>query len=633
MKKLIILALALGGLLLPTRGEAPRKPNIVLIMSDDHGYDDVGIRHETGGPSTPHLDRLASQSVEFTQFYAQPLCAPSRASLLTGREFLRTGVWGVHCGRTELNLDEVTLADTLKASGYKTGMFGKWHLASQYYAEDSPRAPWNRGFDDAFFLASLYDDEEPYGVLNGKFLGLEKAGERNSSEWICDLSIDFMKRHRNDPFFLYVPFSAIHAPWNARDQYVQPYLDRGISRPLATLWGYISMLDEYAGRVIDAVDELGLRENTIVIFLSDNGAIPQTYGRIVKKMGRNRLNKEENRLRNPSGLREKKSTVFEGGTRVPAFFRFPKKWSPRTVDTPASICDIYPTLLDAADAKTLPTQRPLDGISLLPALAESGELPARDIFRSVPVQPWPWMKPQNFPWKMKNPEVKWECSDIKGSIAYENQALSLRRGDFKLVKRGPKVMLFNMADDAREKNDIAAQEPERVKSMGKAMRKTWHEIHDDPGSFPARYPLVGFDQTVNLYVNGSLDVLGNTRGEGDHVRVNFNEKGDGVILGLDVQSPGVYRATLTAGTNADGSTSPIRITAGSSELELTLSRTRKIDHTQNQRVYLKHYDEFELGELTFPRSGKQTLRLEITGPSTLIKSLHAIRLTRGEKTK
>ena len=613
--------------------QAAQQPNIVLIMSDDHGYDDVGIRHESGGPSTPNLDRLASQSVEFTQFYAQPLCAPSRASLLTGREFLRTGVWGVHCGRTELNLDEVTLADTLKAAGYKTGMFGKWHLASQYYAEDSPRAPWNRGFDDAFFLASLYDDEEPYGVLNGKFQGLEKAGERNSSEWICDLSIDFMTRHRNDSFFLYVPFSAIHAPWNARDQYVQPYLDRGISRPLATLWGYISMLDEYAGRVVDAVDELGLRDNTIVIFLSDNGAIPQTYGRIVKKMGRNRLNKEENRLRNPSGLREKKSTVFEGGTRVPAFFRFPKKWSPRTVDTPTSICDIYPTLLDAVGAKTLPTQKPLDGISLLPALADSDELTARDIFRSVPVQPWPWMKPQNFPWKMNNPAVKWECSDIKDRIVYENQALSLRRGDFKLVKRGPKVLLFNMADDAQEKNDIAKQEPERVKSMEEAMRKTWHEVHDDPGSFPARYPLVGFDKTVNLYVNGSLDVLGNTRGQGDHIRVNLDEKGDGVILGLDVQAPGVYRATLTGSIKEPNGAASIRLSTESSELNVTLDQGRKIKHAPNQQVYLKHYEEFELGRLNFPKVGKQQLRIEITEPSSLIKSLHAIRLTKGEKTK
>ena len=104
-------------------------------------------------------------------------------------------------------------------------------MASQYYGEDSPRAPWNRGFDEAFFLASLYDDEEPYGRLNGEFHGLEKAGDRSSSEWICDLSIDFIKRHQNEPFFLYVPFSAIHAPWNARDPYVEPYLKKGFLVP------------------------------------------------------------------------------------------------------------------------------------------------------------------------------------------------------------------------------------------------------------------------------------------------------------------------------------------------------------------------------------------------------------------
>ncbi|MEE9463814.1 MAG: sulfatase-like hydrolase/transferase, partial [Bacteroidales bacterium] len=205
-----------------------RQPNIILIQADDLGWDDLGI-HGNRLIETPNLNSLAGESVRFSQFYVTPVCATTRAALLTGRHFLRTGVSHVHGGKDFLHLDETTIADVMKDAGYVTGMWGKWHSGKTdgYF-------PWERGFDEAF-MARLYDYYDNEGSYNGESLQTEG--------WITgvltDMAIDFMKDHREVPFFAYLPYLTCHAPLDAPRHYVEKYLGKGLSENLAMLYGMV----------------------------------------------------------------------------------------------------------------------------------------------------------------------------------------------------------------------------------------------------------------------------------------------------------------------------------------------------------------------------------------------------------
>ena len=328
--------------------QTKRRPNIVLIMTDDQGTADLGY-HGNPHVRTPNLDRLAQQSVEFTNFLVSPLCAPTRASLLTGRDYYRTGVTDTYQGQAIMDPSNRTLAEMLRENGYATGIFGKWHLGDCY-----PTRPIDKGFAEALVhlggglqQPSAPEDGgdywDPMLLRNGKW----ERVKGYCTDIFAAETIAFIERHQSRPFFAYLPTNAPHDPYLIEKKYSQPYLAKGLPEKVANIYGMIENLDDNVGRVLKRLDDLKLAGNTIVIFMTDNGATNQHY---------------------TTGLRNQKGTVYEGGIRSPFFWRGPGAGRPGKVERMAAMIDVTPTLLDVCG---IAAKVPFDGQSLKPLLQKA----------------------------------------------------------------------------------------------------------------------------------------------------------------------------------------------------------------------------------------------------------------------
>ena len=437
---------------------ADERPNIVIIMADDHGYGDTGY---TGHPfvKTPHLDAMAESGVVFNRFYASaPVCSPTRASFMTGRHPFRTNVPNHgHYMRPE----EKTIAEALKSSGYVTGHFGKWHIGS--VQPDSPTNPGGAGFDE--WLSGLnFFDNDPYLSRNGKYEHLKGAGTVIS----MDATIDFLKRHCHDdrPMFTVTWFPSPHDPQEEiPDGLVNAgklYNDEKTNKP-----GYfreITLLDQQVGRLQVALRDLGIEKNTLFIYCSDNGGL----------------------VRESSGGREKKGSIYEGGLRVPAIFQWPARYQGRIIETPVFTSDLYPTLVAIAGAKVSP-QPQLDGIDLTPILDgtspthppmgfwhgfQKGESTWSDRIIKSLMEAEQSGKPNPFPGRrLKNvneyPDL--DENDLHGHAAWNSWPWKLHR----IEQNGKvKIELYHLIDDPMEKNDLSSREPERTAKMLLSL-ETW----------------------------------------------------------------------------------------------------------------------------------------------------------------
>lgn len=437
---------------------ADERPNIVIIMADDHGYGDTGY---TGHPfvKTPHLDAMAESGVVFNRFYASaPVCSPTRASFMTGRHPFRTNVPNHgHYMRPE----EKTIAEALKSSGYVTGHFGKWHIGS--VQPDSPTNPGGAGFDE--WLSGLnFFDNDPYLSRNGKYEHLKGAGTVISME----ATIDFLKRHCHDdrPMFTVTWFPSPHDPQEEiPDGLVNAgklYNDEKTNKP-----GYfreITLLDQQVGRLQVALRDLGIEKNTLFIYCSDNGGL----------------------VGESSGGREKKGSIYEGGLRVPAIFQWPARYQARIIETPVFTSDLYPTLVAIAGAKVSP-QPQLDGIDLTPILDgtspthppmgfwhgyQKGESTWSDRIIKSLMEAEQSGKPNPFPGRrLKNvneyPDL--DENDIHGHAAWNSWPWKLHR----IEQSGKvKIELYHLIDDPMEKNDLSSREPERTAKMLLSL-ETW----------------------------------------------------------------------------------------------------------------------------------------------------------------
>jgi arylsulfatase A-like enzyme len=364
---LLILAL-LAGCQTPPAPDGP--PNIIVLFADDLGYGDLGVY---GHPTivTPHLDRLAAEGVKLTSFYVpSALCSPSRIALLTGRHPPRTGVPYV-LGPDDTNgirPEEITLAEVLKARGYRTAAFGKWHLGTA--PEQLPTA---NGFDEYYGL--LYsNDMMPPWVQTERPLRLYRNTEpvdeypvdqTTLTRRYTDEAIRFLRESADRPFFLYLPHSMPHLPIYASDEFA--------GKSAGGRYGdVIEELDASVGRIVRTLDELGLAQRTLVIFTSDNGP----WSNMPPRMYDTGLDVVQRWDAGSTGpLRGAKGTTWEGGHRVPAIVRFPGHIAAGSVSTEmASTLDLFPTLAKLAGAD-LPADRPIDGRDIWPLLAEAGPTP------------------------------------------------------------------------------------------------------------------------------------------------------------------------------------------------------------------------------------------------------------------
>ena len=333
-----------------------RRPNIVMIMTDDQGWGDV-TAHGNDQLKTPNMDLLARQGAWFDRFYVSPVCAPTRASLMTGRYHPRTGVHGVTRGEENMRLEEVTVADVFKKAGYATGCFGKWHNGRHY-----PYHPNGRGFDEFYGFCA--------GHWNNYFnTGLDHNGKDVKSSGfiiddLTDKAIGFIKANRAKPFLCYVPYNTPHTPWQVPDKFWDRVKKRGVGND-TTICAYAMCenIDDNIGRILKALDDLKLTGDTIVIFLSDNG--PNT----------GRWNGE---------MKGRKGSTDEGGVRVPFFLRWPGRVKPRKIEQIASHIDVLPTLVELAKiGKPKIKTCPLDGVSLVPLIdGKTSDWPERMIFSS-----------------------------------------------------------------------------------------------------------------------------------------------------------------------------------------------------------------------------------------------------------
>jgi arylsulfatase A-like enzyme len=432
------------------------KPNIVFILADDLGWTDVacfGSRYY----ETPNIDRLAAQGMRFTSAYTcGPNCAPTRAALMSGQYGPRTGVYTVGTGArgearyrkllpvpnvTQLPLDKVTVAEALRAHGYATAMFGKWHLGN------GPRYhPARRGFDEAIVSAGRHFDF----ITNPK---VEVAPGTYLADFLTDRAVDFIARHRDRPFFLYLPHFAVHVPHQAKKEMVEKFkAKKGVAGHDDPVYAaMIYSLDQSVGRILAKLDELKLADNTVVIFSSDNGGVGG-YAAAGVAAARSATNN--------APLRGGKGMLYEGGIRVPWVVRWPGVVRPGTTcDEPIASIDLYPTLLEAAGA-TPRRGHVLDGVSTLPLLRSAGKA-------SLKREALYW----HFPGYL-------EAGQKAGSWR-TTPAGAVRSGDWKLIEffEDGRVELYNLRKDLGEKTDLARQMPEQARKLHQMLRSWRQAVH------------------------------------------------------------------------------------------------------------------------------------------------------------
>ena len=352
------------------------QPNVIIVMTDDQGYGDLSCH---GNPflKTPNLDRLAADSVRFTDFHVSPFCTPTRASLMTGNHAGYTGAFRTSSGRTMMHRDQKTIADLFSGAGYVTAMVGKWHLG-----DNAPHRPQDRGFQDVVWhrcggigQASDYWGNDYFDDTyqrNGKF---EKFKGYCTDIWFAE-GMRFIKENQTKPFLLYLATNAPHGPYRVPPEWAKPYVGNP-EVPNANFNGMIANIDHNMGRLRQHLTRLGLEENTILIFMTDNGTSAGfELDRNDPDIGP--LDSLPVRGFN-AGMRGRKSSVYEGGHRVPFFMRWPKGnlTGGKDIDTLAAHIDVLPTLADLCGLRLSEKFRP-DGVSLKPLLYEDNPSWKRD---------------------------------------------------------------------------------------------------------------------------------------------------------------------------------------------------------------------------------------------------------------
>jgi arylsulfatase A-like enzyme len=421
-----------------------RRPNIVLVLTDDQGYGDLGC-HGNPHIKTPNIDRLSGQSVRLTDFHVSPTCSPSRTSIMTGRHEFKSGVTHTINERERMSLKSTTIAQVLKSAGYTTGIFGKWHMG-----DAPPYQPGRRGFDEVYIhgcggIGQVYPGTcgdapgnmytNPTLMHNGVFEKTEGYCTdlffRQGMKWIGE------KRTANAPFFAYIATNAPHAPLQCPEKYEQMYAGANLPESVRKFYGMITNIDDNVGLLVSKLKEWDLDRDTVLIFMTDNGG---TGG--VKVYN--------------AGMRGAKNTPYQGGTRVPSFWRWTGHFQPGGVDKLTCHRDYFATFAELAGA-AIPKGLHLDGRSLMPLLKDhNAAWPDRYVFTHI---------------------GRWE----KGKAAESKYAgCSVRTSRYNMVnsdRQGRRNWeLYDIKADPREQKNIAAENAGVMQPMEAAYDKWWEEI-------------------------------------------------------------------------------------------------------------------------------------------------------------
>ncbi len=465
----------------------PAKPNIIFILTDDQGYGDVE-RHGHPLLKTPHMNRLHDEGVRFDNFYVSPSCSPTRAALMTGMHEFRNGVTHTREPREHLHLEATILPQLLKTAGYRTGHIGKWHLGW-----DGEYHPYARGFD---FSLSGSDHFDPMLTINRKH---RSKYEGYREDIYFDEAMSFIKDSGDQPFFLFLCTYSPHTPLKAPEEYIEPFRGK-VTEDQAIYLGMIANIDYNLGRLLAFLEERELDEDTIVIFMNDNGV---TVGLDVYN----------------ADMRGSKCTIWEGGSRAMSFWRWPGTWKPHRVDNLTAHLDVLPTLCELAGAEVPQDLQPkLEGFSMVPLLEAKGPIRWHDdrvLFQHV--ARWPSGMATEHKYAMAGARQgnylllrSHDCGDPNCTTAVlGNQCATLRT-----VRKGcpsahyteenaafhwgvspsDRWMLYDAKADPACRKELSTAHPERVSSMIRAYDAWWDDMYADMVEKGGETPLTSVSQ-------------------------------------------------------------------------------------------------------------------------------------------
>ena len=574
------------------------KPNIIVILADDQGYADLGIN---GNPyvSTPYIDSLATDGARFYRFFVNSFCAPTRAALLTGRYPVRCGVWGVTHNHEAMRPSEVTLAEAFGAAGYRTACIGKWHNGEQY-----PFTPTGQGFDLFFGFHN--------GHINNYFNTTLLRGSQPepTTGYITDVLTDeadrFIREDSAEPFFCYLAYNAPHSPYQVPDDYYERFRAKGFDESVSAFWGMCENIDDNVGRLLYTLESTGLADNTIVIFLTDNGG---TAG--VKIFN--------------AGMRGGKTSVHEGGCRVPLHIRWPGRISPGIAVTQiASHIDVFPTLLQLAGIAA-PEGPPVDGTSLVPLLTKAKEVwPDRMLFTHNPIS-----QTNRYPGAVRTEQFRL-VREIKGAQG----GSSARDGDASVGA----WQLYDMLADPAETQDIASQYPDAVQELSQRYEQWVDDTRAEPlqqFSIP-----VGYEQERPVWLFAPQAIVeaplryANGPGFAHDWLTNWTDPNSTITFDIEVKKAGKYHIDLQYGCDLKdaGATVSVTVAGQTNSVKVVAAPAPEIslphrDQRGRGRYRNREWSLLPVGSFELPL-GRQPLILNARPLSNqAVMDLKAVRLS------
>lgn len=553
-----------------TQANNNSKPNIVLIMTDDQGWGDFSF---TGNPvlETPHIDKFAKEAVYFEWFYVCPSCAATRASLLTGRYHFRTGTSWVTYRREAMRENEYTLPEMLKDHGYTTGCFGKWHNGAQF-----PHNANGQGFDEFVGFSAGHHCNYFDTKLEHNESSIETKGY--ITDVLTDYALDFINKNQNQPFFCYIPYNAPHNPYQVPDNYFNKYKAKGLDDSLACIYGMCENIDDNFARIIHQLDSLQLTENTIVLFLTDNG--PHTW----------RFN---------GGMKGKKAHVDEGGVRVPLLMKWGEKYDKQiVVEELTAHIDILPTIADLIGIK-LPDSLHIDGESFLAYITGDDVQKHRAI-----------------------------CTNNTYNSRYPG---AIRTSTYRLVLKDNDSLLYNIEKDLGQKNDISAEHTALTDSLAQLYHQ-WYDELTQQGLVPV--PIhIGYNSHPKVVLPATDGALfGEVEFYGywgwAHAWVsNWSTTYDTVSWSVKVVEAGSYQLGADLACQSDDIGTIVKVQAGKSVIQEVIKQPYEAayipspDRVKRHEAYERKWQTMNLGKINL-NEGTYCIKLsfsEISGKKSNIE--------------
>jgi len=583
----VFVAALFFSLITPVSLQAAERPNVVVILTDDQGWGDLSLNGNEN-LNTPNIDSLAKDGASFDGFFVCPVCSPTRAEFLTGRYHPRGGVYSTSAGGERLDLDEMTIAETFKAAGYATGAFGKWHNGMQY-----PYHPNGRGFDEFYGFCSGHWGNyfSPPLDHNGKIV----QGEGYVIDEFTDRAMAFMEKNKNikKPFFAYLPYNTPHSPMQVPDRWWKKFENKELEMhhrdPKRENVGHIRAalamcenIDWNVGRILKKLDELGIVDNTIVVYFCDNG--PNGY----------RWN---------GGMKGRKGSTDEGGVRSPLLVRWPKQIpGGQEVKGIGAAIDLLPTLADLAGIKVA-SNKPLDGISLKSAITETGQVQDRMIFSC---------------WRNR---------------------VSVRTPQYRLDHQGK---LYDMTDDPGQYRDVSKQQPEiasRLRKTADQWRKNvLSELGSDNRPFVIGHPDFKYTQIPARDAKTSGGIKRSNRFPNCSFFTNWSSVDDRITWDVEVPADGEFEVEIHYACPQDDVGSRIELSFNDAKIKKRISAANESpvlgsehDRVPRMESYVKNWKSMTLGKMAL-KKGKGELTLRATEiPGSQVMDFRLIRLTRVDR--